>query len=174
MNANFRTTASRQTILFRLLGVMLMLAFAAASSVSPAAASADVSFVNFKTELNNLQVGIYCGVNGYGEIVTLNGSINGQFYSVENAAGGILYRSKINGMNVTGIGNTTGATYQVTMISMGTSTLSDRSGYTSISVMNLIGRGTNSKAVVNMIFRVDVDAEGNERVLVDHYSAECR
>jgi hypothetical protein len=38
-----------------------------------------------------LNVGIYCGVNGYGEIVVLNGTVHGLLYSV----GGILYRSRL-------------------------------------------------------------------------------
>jgi hypothetical protein len=142
-------------------------------SASPVRANAKVDFQNYTIELNNLNVGIYCGVNGYGEIVVLNGTVHGLLYSVENANGGILYRYKINGMNVTGVGRTSGETYQVTMIGMDTSTLSEQQGYISVNVMNLIGKVTNSKSILNMVFRVNVDASGNESVVVDHYNAEC-
>jgi hypothetical protein len=174
MNTKDQKMSFRQPLFCRILKVLLLMAFVLASSASPVRANAEVDFQNYTIELNNLNVGIYCDVNGYGEIVILNGTVHGLFYSVENANGGILYRSKINGMNVTGVGKTTEATYQVTMIGMGTSTLSDQQGYISVNVMNLIGNGTNSKAVLNMVFRVNVDADGNESVVVDHYNADCR
>lgn len=163
----------RKSIRIRLLAALLLAVFTAAGVGAPARADAVVTFENVMFELNNLEVSVDCGGGSYGEIVLLNGTIHSLFYTVENAGGGVLYRSKINGVNVTGIGQTSGAAYQVTMIGMGTSTISDRQGYIAVDVMNLIGRGKNSKAVVQMVFSVGVDADGNETLLVDHYITHC-
>ena len=158
----------------RFFGALLLVAFSLAGTMFPVRAQATVDFDQHTMELNGLQVGIYCGVNGWGELVSLSGNVNVLFYTVENAGGGVLYRSKINGMHVTGVGQTTGATYHVTMISMGTSTLSDRQGYTSLTVANITGVGKNSKAVLQMVFHYGEDADGNGTVLVDHTTASCR
>jgi hypothetical protein len=167
-------TMLRKEIVIRVSLSLLLAAFVFASSVSPARAEAEVFFQNYTVELNNLNVAVYCGVDGYGEMVYLNGTMHALFYEVHNAAGGVLYRSKVNAMNVIGTGGTTGATYQATGVGMGTSTVSDHEGYMSVDVMNLIGQGHNSKSVVQMVFHVGVDANGEETILVDHYQSTCR
>ncbi len=159
--------ATAKNALRRIFCAVILLTVAFGAGASPAYADKPVIFVN---EIVPFDVERYneCGADGAGEYVHLVGELHVVFFEVANSAGGWVYKSQVNPVNVSGVGLTSGTQYRGVGMSQGISTLhGDGETYTSINNFLLIGKGSGDNLVIHSTFHVTVNANGVETSVVE-------
>ena len=138
----------------------------------------ETSFTDVEVvEWTDFPVFVPCALDGAGEMVYLSGTFHNLFHVTEDRAGGTTIRYQLNPQNVTGVGETSGDTYQGTGGSGGHS-LFTISGvpYTDTFVDNfrIIGQGSGNNLLVNVRGHFTVNARGDVTVSNFEFSESCR
>jgi hypothetical protein len=158
-----KTTLSRMTMC--LVTVMAIV-------IAPANAAVQV---NDMTEIS-ISVFVPCAAGGVGEVVDLSGPLH------------TLISATINGNNVSGYfhfqpqgiggtGETTGAKYQatgVTLESFKTSLQNGQANLTFVNNFRIIGQGPGNNYLVHETMHVTINADGTLTVLFDNLSIDCK
>lgn len=128
-------------------------------------------------ELTDLPVFVPCALDGAGELVLLNGSLQFLFHFTEDQAGGFSVKSEANPQHVAGFGQTSGDLYQGTGAT-GSHTTFTISGvpFTSSFVNNfrIIGQGSGNNFLVHTNAQFMVNANGVVTVSDVNFMADCR
>lgn len=154
--------------------VLLMLVLVAGFAASPAsAANDDHIFINmtvpFDVERYNP-----CGNGGQGEYVDLTGELHVVFFEIPTG-NGTIYKSQVNAVNVSGVGELSGVNYRYAGMGQGMSTVrQEGSTYTSIDTILLVSQGAEENLVAHSTFHVTVTPDGEESTVVYIDIMECR
>ena len=105
-----------------------------------------------------------------GEDVQLSGTIH--LVSQTQPDGSIV--GHINYQNVSGVGLTSGTTYRASTVDTFRLEAPFPSDIHSVSSLHLIGQGTEDKLLVNVLFHITVDANGEMRASIEDVSIQCR
>lgn len=155
-----------------LLRALMCLSIALVLMIAPAYAAVQV---NDKTDIA-LTVFIPCAAGGAGEVVDLFGPLH------------TLITANINGTNVSGythfqpqgisgVGETTGATYHatgVTLESFKNSLVNGQANDTFVNNFRIIGDGPGNNFLVHETEHITINANGTITVFHDNFSTECK
>lgn len=105
--------------------------------------------------------------------VALTGTVHGVITTVDNPNGTVLVHTSFNPQGVTGVGLVSGLIYQGTGVT--TESFTTRKGVTDTFVNNfrLISRGPGSDVIVQEVFHVTVNANGQVTATVDRPTVRC-
>jgi hypothetical protein len=131
--------------------------------------------VNDTTEIS-LTVFVSCAAGGAGEVVDLSGPLH------------TLISFTINGNNVSGYfhfqpqgisgtGETTGASYQATGVTLESFKNSLQNGQANLTFVNnfrIIGQGPGNNFLVHETLHLTINADGTLTVSHDNFSTDCR
>jgi hypothetical protein len=104
-----------------------------------------------------------------GEQVKLSGTIH--LVSQTQRDGSVV--GHFNYQNVSGVGLTSATTYRASTVDSFRLKAPFPSDITSVSSLHLIGQGTEDNLLVNVLFHVTVDANGEVRASIDDLSIQC-
>ncbi len=135
--------------------------------------ASDQSSINLILPLD-LLANIPCANGGAGEDVQFSGSLHALFHVSVSASGVVNLYSHFQPMGAKGIGQTTGDVYNATGITQDHVTLKKGIGETFINNFRLIGPGPGNNLVIHETFKVNVNANGELVVLLDHTSVDCK
>jgi hypothetical protein len=135
---------------------------ALASSVSAQAAATSTTFT------------IDSVVTACSEPIKLEGTVHAVFATTNNPAGGFLLVSTTNPQGVTGTGLTSGLTYQGTGVTKVVLATAQGSTVTFVNNFRLISRTSSEDVIVQQVFHVTVNANGDTTASVDRASVLCR
>jgi hypothetical protein len=152
--------------------VVMCLAAVLATLIVPANAAVQV---NNTTDIS-LTVFIPCAAGGTGEIVDLSGPLH------------TLISFTINGNNVSGYfhfqpqgisgtGETTGAKYQATGVTLESFKNSLQNGQANLTFVNnfrIIGQGPRNNYLVHETLHITINADGTQTVSHDNFSVDCK
>ena len=152
--------------------ILTMCLIALAVSIAPADAAVQV---NDKTNVN-LTVFVPCAAGGAGEVVDLSGplhtlisfTINGN-----NVSGSFHFQPQ----GISGTGETTGAKYQATGVTLESFKNSLQNGQANLTYVNnfrIIGQGPGNNFLVHETMHVSVNADGTVTVFHDNFSIDCK
>jgi len=148
--------------------LMATLAFPNAASAVDAVTSSEQFPIDYK-------VGNICS-NDPNEIIQLNGTLHVNFTSVSDGNGGFHISSHANWQGVEGTNLTTGEMYR--FISRGKSSFNAQGPFPWTSTMtthnNMVGQSTGVILVMQILFKVTVNANGEVTTQFNHQSAECK
>ena len=117
-----------------------------------------------------------CANGGTGELVHALGSLHQVFTTVISATGKMTLRSHFQPQGLTGVGLTTGDTYQATGVTQTT----DQIGgpfpvvFSLINNFRFIGAGPNNNLLIHEEAHLTINATGVVSVFVDRLTEECR
>ena len=158
-----KTSLSRMTICFVFVIVIV---------IAPANAAVQV---NDRTEIR-ISVFVPCAAGGAGEVVDLSGPLH------------TLISATVNGNNVSGYfhfqpqgisgtGETTGAKYQATGVTLQSFKASLQNGQANLTFVNnfrIIGQGPGNNYLVHETMHLTINADGTLTVLFDNLSIDCK
>ena len=147
--------------------VFLFTGTAAAAPAAPATTTQDIP-ANFSTF-------VPCAAGGAGEMVALSGQIHAVFHVTETTDGGSSITSEFNPMGVSGVGQTTGATYRGTG-NTSITVVTAPSGVQESTVVDnfrLIAPGPGNNLAVHETVHVSVDPQLTVTADVVHISVDC-
>jgi len=123
-----------------------------------------------------LQAFVPCANGGAGEVVEVTGNLHQVLTTVITESGRIVLRSHFQPQGLSGVGQTTGDTYQATGVTQETVSFSPPFPVSATFINNFrfIGAGRDNNLLVHEEAHVTIDASGNVRVDVDKLSVECR
>ena len=143
--------------------------------LSIAVANAAAVEVNDKTDIN-LTVFVPCAAGGAGEVVDLSGPL----HTLISAA---IHGNNVSGyfhfqpQGIRGAGETTGAKYQatgVTLQSFKTSLRNSQANLTFVNNFRIIGQGPGNNYLVHETMHITINADGTLTVLFDNLSIDCK
>lgn len=118
---------------------------------------------------------IPCALDGAGEIVSLSGTIHVLITTTQDATGGIHFDRHAQPQNMTGVGQTSGASYQGTGV---TRTQFNAPGLpyetTFVDNFRIIGQGSGNNLLLHTTMHQTFDANGNMTADILNTSVECR
>jgi hypothetical protein len=109
-----------------------------------------------------------------GESVDLSGSAHLLFHATIDSAGGVHGDMHVNYQGVSGIGEISGAKYQIPVeVHINTN---GHVGSETTTTLNakLIGQGPDNNEVMHMTFHVTVNANGTVTASFDHFFIKCQ
>ncbi len=104
-----------------------------------------------------------------GELVEISGTIH--LINQTQADGSVI--GHFNYQNVTGVGLTSGITYQTTAVDHMRLSAPFPSSITSVQSFQLIGRGSESNLLVQMLYHITVNENGEVTVSIDDLNMQC-
>jgi hypothetical protein len=125
----------------------------------------------------DLDVFVPCANNGSGESVTLSGSLHDLFHVTFDGSGGLTLKVLDNPQGISGVGETTGATYHATGQTQQTfhaSGVNSSFSSTYVNVFHIVGTGPGNDFFVREVSHVTVNANGTVTGYVDRFSVTCR
>jgi hypothetical protein len=105
--------------------------------------------------------------------VALTGTVHGVITSVDNGAGGSLVSSTFNPQGVIGLGLLSGRTYHGTGVTTETFTAAKGETHTFVNNFRLISPGAGGDVIVQDVFHVTVNANGDVTAAVDRSTVSC-
>jgi hypothetical protein len=105
-----------------------------------------------------------------GEQVELSGTIH--LVSQQQSDGSVV--GHFNYQNVSGVGLTSGTTYRASTVDTVRLEAPFPSDIHSVGSFRLIGQGTNDNLLVNALFHITVDANGEVRASIEDLDTQCR
>jgi hypothetical protein len=105
-----------------------------------------------------------------GEQVELSGTIH--LVSQQQSDGSVV--GHFNYQNVSGVGLTSGTTYRASTVDTVRLAAPFPSDITSVGSFHLIGQGENDNLLVNALFHITVNANGEVTASIDDTSIRCR
>ena len=125
----------------------------------------------------NLNVFIPCALNGAGEIANLTGDLHSLFHVTQDAHGGLTVVSHNQPQGISGVGLTSGDSYQGTGVTRETYRV-NLSGLpftdTFVNNFRMIGQGTGNNYLVHQTFHFTINANGEVTGWADNFRVECQ
>ena len=118
-----------------------------------------------------------CAAGGAGEFVYLTGNIHSIFHITEDPTGGMQFQYFGQPMGISGVGMTTGDSYQGTGVSRDVERFSGFSYgnvYTEVINFRIIGQGTGNNLMIQDIFHYTITPQGELTAWVEHGSETCQ
>jgi hypothetical protein len=116
-----------------------------------------------------------CALGGAGEDVALSGELRILTHITVDGRGGIHLRAHFQPVGVTGMGATTGATYNAVGVTQDGQKFGRLPAvFTSTNNYRLIGKGRASNFHVHENVHVTIGVDGSVKADVDHASTTCR
>jgi hypothetical protein len=119
-----------------------------------------------------------CANGGAGEFVQLSGELHVLFHVSISDSGQLTIKEHFQPQGATGVGLTTGDTYQATGVTQGITTVDTVDGFpfetTFVNNFRIIGHGLDNNLLVHTTFHVTVNANGEVTAEVVNTSVECR
>jgi hypothetical protein len=126
----------------------------------------------------SLTVFVPCANAGAGEIVALSGDLHDLFHVTISASGQVTVKFQDNPQGVSGVGQTTGDTYQGTGVTQQMITFDGVDGFpfefTFINNFRIIGQGPGNNLLVHATEHVTVHANGEVTAVVTNLSVDCK
>lgn len=122
------------------------------------------------------QVYIPCAAGGAGEFVEISGNLHVVFHVTINGNNAII-KSHAQPQGISGVGMTTGLMYQATGVTQDISKSSASNGQYAYSFVNnfrIIGQGPGNNYIVQNLFHVTFNANGELTAEVDNFTSECK
>ena len=118
---------------------------------------------------------VSCANGGAGELVHVTGSIHQVFTTVVNANGGVMVRARSQNQRTTGVGLTTGDTYQASGVTQTTEHLGTQLPiiFTLIHNLRLVGAGPDNNLLAHQVVHITISANGVTSN-VDRFDITCR
>jgi hypothetical protein len=110
---------------------------------------------------------------GCGEMIQLSGSLLATLHATDLGDGRFVSTFHFNPQGVTGVGLTSGATYQGTGVTRGTVTLTVGSTTTTVNSFKLIGAGRTPNYLETDVMHLTVNAQGVVTASIDRSSITC-
>jgi hypothetical protein len=105
--------------------------------------------------------------------VALSGTLHEVFTTVVSANGNVLVNVVDNPQGVTGIGLVSGRVYQGTGVTRESITIAKGSTDTFVNNFRLISRGPGSDVIVQNVFHITVNANGDVTATLDKSTVTC-
>ena len=124
----------------------------------------------------DLTVFIPCAAGGTGEEVELSGNLHVLFHVTINGNNAVV-KTHAQPQGISGIGLTTGRSYQATGVTQDVSKTSASNGQFAFSFVNnfkIIGQGPRNNYLLHETFHVTFNAKGVLTTEVEKFSVECR
>lgn len=151
-----------------------LIAIAAAITLTPAAASADVTS-NVRSPLS-MSVFVPCANGGRGETVVLSGDLHTLTRVIVNG-NSVRLSVQNQPQGLSGIGTTTGAKYQGTGGTRDDFSLTAPSfpaNFTTINNVRIIGQGSAANLLLHENTHFTVNANGTTTAVVDNFRLDCK
>jgi len=160
---------------FSSLVVIPLLLLALVTAVLPAAVSAQAeSSTDTERIPFDSVVFVPCANDGAGEYVELSGDLLALFHLTLDGTGGYHAKSHFNPQGISGVGLTTGDTYQGTGVTQEQVNIKPAFETTFINNSRIIGQGPGNNYLVHETFHITVTPNGDITAFVDNVSVECR
>ena len=121
---------------------------------------------------------VSCANGGAGETVELTGSLHILIVVIMSDSGRVTIKEHFQPQGVTGIGQTTGDTYQATGVTQQTQTVDDNDGmpleFTFVNNFRIIGHGPGNNYLAHETTHVTLNANGEMTASHSTSSIECR
>src|SRR5438105_15898847 len=138
----------------------------------PALATASVTTMN-STVPFSATFFLPCAAGGTGESVDMSGTFHLLRQTVINTTGGTTLRGTANPQDVTGVGETTGASYRYTGVEVSNNHGSVGGALTYILGFDIVGHGGATTFRVHMNTHVTIDANGTVTASVANVFSTC-
>jgi hypothetical protein len=165
-----REVSMRKTagVFVSLFGVSMVIV-AALMMAAPAEAAVDT---NTAVPFNG-HVWVPCAAAGAGERVDLSGPLHVLMSATSDAAGGVHIIVHSQPMGITGIGETTGDSYQGTGVTQADLNARVWATITFVNNVRIIGHGPGNNFQVHQTLQITISADGTATVVEDHFSTDC-
>jgi hypothetical protein len=115
-----------------------------------------------------------CANGGAGEAIAVSGTLHEVFHTTVDNVGGFHLREQSNPQGVSGVGQVTGAKYQVTGGSPVEENLKTSVEVTSVTNFRIIGQGPDNNFVFHGIDHFTVNANGTVTASHLSFKSECK
>ena len=105
--------------------------------------------------------------------VHLTGTVHGVLTTVENANGTVLVSFSFNPQGVTGVGLVNGLVYHGTGVTRESQTFGDAETHTFVNNFRLISPGRGGDVMVQQVFHVTLNANGEVTATQDRTTISC-
>lgn len=173
MNSVENPISSAKKILSRSILLIVTLILIASLGVVPVSAKATVFIDNVRVPID-IFVFVPCAAGGAGEEVILSGTLHLLSHTTFDNRGGFHAKFHAQPQGVTGLGLTTGDTYQGTGVTQDQFNGTVGSEFTFVNNFNIIGQGPGNNAMIHETFHVTVNANGQVTAVVDNFRATCK
>jgi hypothetical protein len=166
---------SREVSMRKTVGVFVSLfgvSMAIAASLMMAAPAAAAVETNTAIPFNG-QVWVPCAAAGAGEVVDLTGPLHVLMTVTSDAAGGVHITVHSQPMGITGIGETTGDSYQGTGVTRTDLNATVGQTITFVNNFRIIGHGPGNNFQVHQMLHIIISADGTATVVADHVAIDC-
>ena len=154
--------------------LLLLLAAGAVSCIVAAPVGSGADGFTFSTSFPiDTVVNVPCANGGAGEDVHITGTIHDLFHITVDAAGGLHVKTHDNPQDVTGVGLTTGASYQGTGVTQQEFDVTAGEQDTFVDNFRIVGQGPGNNFLVHETFHLTVNANGDVTVVFDNLSVDC-
>ena len=152
----------------------MMMCFVAmlATLIGPAYAAVQVN------ETTNIALSVFipCAAGGTGEVVDLSGPLHTLVsFTINGDRVSGYFHDQPQG--ISGVGETTGASYQGTGVTEESFTRSLQNGQSNLTFVNnfrIIGQGPVNNYLVHETLHITINADGRTTVFHDNFSVECK
>lgn len=171
-------TLRKRTVLSRGIAVVVVLLGVAGLLVSARVMTSRADDSSIITTNTSVPISIVrlmpCAAGGAGEVVSLVGDMHTVSHTWPDGNSGFDFAMHFNSQGLSGVGQTTGLTYQASGVvtEAGDTTLAGTSTFTFVSKWNLISQGSATNLVYRETDQVTVDASGPHITVVDQ-SLDC-
>lgn len=123
----------------------------------------------------NINVFIPCALGGAGEVASLSGPLHVLFHFTEDESGGFGFTIHNQPQGISGVGLTSGDSYQGTGVTRETFHVSGiQFSDTFVNNFRIIGQGSGNNFLVHNNFHITINANGDLTAFMDNFSVECR
>jgi hypothetical protein len=175
MNGSRELARDAKSVMSRLLTLAVALGLVGVAGLRPALAQATTVTTSVRIPLPQpFRVFVPCAAGGTGEIVDLSGTLHVLLHTTLDGSGGFHAKTHFQPQGVTGVGLTTGDTYQGTGVNQNqfNGTVGDES--TSVENFRIIGHGPGNNFLVHETLHTTVNAHGVVTAFVSNVSVECK
>ena len=121
----------------------------------------------------NGQAFVPCAAAGAGEVVDLTGPLHVLMSATNDAAGGVHITVHSQPMGITGIGETTGDSYQGTGVTRTDLNAGVGQTITFVNNFRIIGHGPGNNFQVHQLLHITINASGTATLIADHVGIDC-
>jgi hypothetical protein len=110
-----------------------------------------------------------------GEAIHLSGTLLAEFSFTESSGGNVEIGFHFNPQGITGVGQTSGATYHATGVTLGTTTIKAKGGIsdTFVNSFKIIGEGSAPNFLETDVVHLTVNAKGVVTATVEKSTIRC-
>jgi hypothetical protein len=150
-----------------LMGALALLLIASTTARAEVVQNEKIDFTGFFTF-------VPCADGGAGEEVVFEGNLHILFTVTADKKGGFHVKSHFQPQGLSGVGSSTGDSYQATGVTQDHYNLKAGETYTSVNNFRMIGQGPGNNFLIHSTFHYTINAKGELTVEHDNSSVECK